>query len=371
MRSARAGHLFIVECAVLLSLLTSTCATAQPASTPHKQPLSLQPVPNSGVQRVSRRGASVAGLSIGTTVLCVSRSGTVRAIPANFSCRRSETKVTGRSLGIQGPRGPQGVEGPAGVQGPTGATGATGLTGPTGPPGATGATGAQGPAGPQGQTGPAGPQGATGATGATGPVGPQGDPGPTGPAGPAGATGPTGAQGPAGPQGETGPAGPTGATGATGPSWQGDYGSFHDTTTQTNPGANVARSMTLNTTLAADGISVLNNSRVTFANTGVFNLQFSAQIQKSDAGTDLLDIWLSKNGQNVPDSNGQLVLVGSGVDSRTVASWNFMFDADAGDYVELMWSSPDTNISLLSAIAQTNPQRPSIPSLLVTVNQVR
>jgi hypothetical protein len=129
--------------------------------------------------------------------------------------------------------------------------------------------------------------------------------------------------------------------------------------------------MTLNTTLAADGISVLNNSRVTFANMGVFNLQFSAQIQKSDAGSDTIDIWLSKNGQNLPASNSQLVLTGTGVDSRTVASWNFMFDADAGDYVELMWSSPDTNISLLSAIAQTNPQRPSIPSLLVTVNQVR
>jgi hypothetical protein len=129
--------------------------------------------------------------------------------------------------------------------------------------------------------------------------------------------------------------------------------------------------MTLNTTLSADGISMVNNSRVTFANSGVFNLQFSSQIQKSDSGTDTIDIWLSKNGQNVPASNSQLILTGTGVDSRTVASWNFLFDANVGDYVELMWSSPDTNISLLSLIAQSNPQRPSIPSLILTVNQVR
>jgi hypothetical protein len=134
--------------------------------------------------------------------------------------------------------------------------------------------------------------------------------------------------------------------------------------------------VTLNTTTSADGVSVTNDSRVTFVNAGVFNLQFSAQVQKSNPGTDTIDIWLSKNGQNAPDSNSELVLTQSGVDSRTVASWNFMFDVEAGDYVELMWSSPDTTISLLSPlssslIAQSGPQRPSIPSVILTVNQVR
>jgi hypothetical protein len=104
---------------------------------------------------------------------------------------------------------------------------------------------------------------------------------------------------------------------------------------------------------------------------GLFNLEFSAQIQKSDPGTDTMNIWLSKNSQNVANSNSQLVLTQSGVDSRTVAAWNFMFDADAGDYVELLWSSPDTNISISSSIAQTNPQRPAIPSLILTVTQIR
>jgi hypothetical protein len=48
-----------------------------------------------------------------------------------------------------------------------------------------------------------------------------------------------------------------------------------------------------------------------------------------------------------------------------------MIELAAGDYLELMWSSPDTNIALLSAIAQNNPSRPAIPSLIVTVQQVR
>lgn len=278
---------------------------------------------------LSPQSANVKARASGTKALCISRSGRVRAIPSNYSCRRFETKITGRIMGIQGPIGPQGEQGPAGVQGPAGATGATGLTGP------------------------AGPQGATGATGATGLTGPQG---------PAGATGLTG---------ETGPAGPEGVAGAAGALWEAAYGSFYDTTIQTNPTANVARAMTLNSTSSADGVSVANFSRVTFATAGVYNLQFSAQIQKSDPGTDTIDIWLSKNGQNVADSNSQLVLTQSGVDSRTVAAWNFMFDAEVGDYVELMWSSPDTNISILSLVGQTGPQRPSIPSVIVTVTQIR
>lgn len=300
-------------------------------------------------QGPSPKNAALAETSVnlqtsGTKALCVSRSRLVRVIPSNYSCRSGSIKITGANLGIDGPQGPQGVQGPPGVQGPTGATGATGLTGP------------------------AGPQGATGATGATGLTGPEGPQGLTGPAGPQGATGPTGTTGSSGPQG---PTGPTGLTGPTGPAWQGSYGSFYDTSTQTNPTPNIARPMTLSTTVSADGVSVLDGTKVTFATTGVYNLQFSAQIQKSDPGTDTIDIWLSHNGQNVPDSNSQLVLTQSGVDSRAVASWNFMFDAVAGDYVELMWSSPDSNISILSLVGQANPPRPAIPSVILTVNQVR
>jgi len=282
---------------------------------------------NSGFEEIN-----VVSMASGTVALCISRSGHVRTIPANYSCRSSETKVAGRSLGIRGPQGLQGIQGPAGVQGPTGATGATGLTGPSGPQGATGATGATGLTGPPGDTGP---------------------------------TGPTGAAGPQGPQGEAGPVGPTG------PAWQGAYGSFYDTTTQTNPVANTARAMTLNTTVSADGISVVNNSKITFANAGVYNVQLLAQVQKSDAGTDTIDIWLSKNGVNVANSNSQVVLTGSGIGSRTVAAWNFMFDAAIGDYIELTWSSADTNISILALGEQTDPVRPAIPSLILTAHQVR
>lgn len=125
-----------------------------------------------------------------------------------------------------------------------------------------------------------------------------------------------------------------------------------------------------------DGVHVINNalgvpSRITVDDTGVYNIQFSAQLQKSDAGTDNVDIWLTKQGQNVAYTNSQQVMVNSGATSRVVVAWNFMIDLNAGQYVELMWSTADTALQILALPAQTGPPRPAIPSLIVTVQQVR
>lgn len=209
-----------------------------------------------------------------------------------------------------------------------------------------------------------------GAQGATGPQGPAGI------TGSQGATGATGPQGPAGPQGNAGSAGPTGAQGPAGPAFVGYVGSFYDTSTQTNPIANVARPMTLNEVTDGQngaisrGVSVVSGSRITIANAGVYDIQFSAQIDKTDGGNDDIDIWLAKNGQNLSWTNTRQTLVGTTTE-RYVAAWNFVVESAAGDYFELMWSSADVDMRILSEVAQTAPARPGTPSLILTVTQVR
>lgn len=61
----------------------------------------------------------------------------------------------------------------------------------------------------------------------------------------------------------------------------------------------------------ANGVSVVSGSRITLANAGIYNIQFSAQIDKSDAGNDDIDIWLAKNGANVSWTNTSQTLVGA------------------------------------------------------------
>jgi len=101
----------------------------------------------------------------------------------------------------------------------------------------------------------------------------------------------------------------------------------------------------------------------------MYNIQFSAQLDKTDAGTDLVDIWLALNGQNnpVPWTNTSVAV---STTLKSVAAWNFVVELQANDFVQLMWSSPDANMRLFSQPATTNPTRPGIPSVIVTVTQV-
>jgi hypothetical protein len=257
--------------------------------------------------------------------------------------------------------------GTVGNTGPTGATGATGATGPQGNTGATGATGFQGPQGNTGATGATGPQGNTGATGATGPQGNTGATGATGPQGNTGATGATGPQGNTGATGATGPQGNTGAGGALG-----YWGSFWSTQDQAAAGTTLAYAITYNNTDPnSNGVSIVSNSRITFSNSGVYNIQFSAQADRiSGSGTDTIDIWFRKNGSDVPDSNTIITVSGSAAAAKTVAAWNYMLNITANDYVELMWRTSDTRLEFIADPAGTNPTRPAIPSVILSANQV-
>jgi hypothetical protein len=126
--------------------------------------------------------------------------------------------------------------------------------------------------------------------------------------------------------------------------------------------------MRFNTTAEANGIFITQSSRITFQHSGVYNIQFSAQVEKTDSGNDEIEIWLSKNGQNVDWSNTTLELQGN--NTELVAAWNFMSSFNSGDYFELYWHSNDINMRILTRGTQSNPSRPAIPSIILTVQQV-
>lgn len=146
------------------------------------------------------------------------------------------------------------------------------------------------------------------------------------------------------------------------------YGSFYSNTTQTNPVANTAMAMTFNNTNSANGVSVTSNSRLTVAKAGVYNIQFSAQCTKTDAGTDYLEIWLSKNGNAVASTSTRLKLDGSNV--YEIAAWNFVETLGAGEYVQVMWGSADLNAQLVAIPSANTTMGIDVPSVIVTVTPV-
>lgn len=140
------------------------------------------------------------------------------------------------------------------------------------------------------------------------------------------------------------------------------YGSFYHTSTQSTQGP-----MLLNSTDISKGISITSNSRITFAYPGVYDIQFSSQFKKDDAGSDPVEIWIRKNGTDVPWSNTRLVLQGN--NEEHIAAWNWLVNITAANqYVEIMWYSPDTQMYLYAEGASS---RPGIPATIVTATKVR
>jgi hypothetical protein len=186
--------------------------------------------------------------------------------------------------------------------------------------------------------------------------------------------GATGAQGPVGPtgaQGATGPTGATGPQGLPGGTIPGYFGSFFDTTTQTSDGVNPA-ALSLNQTSGSFGVSIADNSKITFANAGWYNVQFSTQLQKDKTKEQQVDIWLRRIRagvtEDLPDTNTNLLM---GSTRKFVAAWNFVIEVQAGDQLQLMWFSPDVTMQVLYLPPQTGPDRPAVPSTILTVQQVQ
>ncbi len=145
------------------------------------------------------------------------------------------------------------------------------------------------------------------------------------------------------------------------------YGSFSDTTTQVAASIDVAYGMVFNTTDSSNGVSIGSpTSRLVADFQGVYNVQFSAQLDKTSGGVGNIYIWLRKNGTNVPNTSTTVAIQGSA--ARTVAAWNFITQLEPTEYVELMWATDDTSVRILAASATS--VWPAIPSVIATLTQV-
>jgi hypothetical protein len=147
------------------------------------------------------------------------------------------------------------------------------------------------------------------------------------------------------------------------------HGSFYDTTTQTNPVPGAVNLMKFDSIYDSGETQFSvskDTNRVYVAETGVYNIQFSAQLDKTGGGASDVFIWLRLNGNNVTHSATKMVI--DGPNNELVAAWNWVITLADGDYIELAWQSPDANVILLAAPASGN--IPQIPSVILTVTWV-
>jgi hypothetical protein len=146
-------------------------------------------------------------------------------------------------------------------------------------------------------------------------------------------------------------------------------GTFYDTTTQTVV-TGASASITLNTPVISDGVTLVSNSRITVARTGIYNLQFSAQVQTTVGGSPDVHIWLRKNGSNMTYSNTGISIQNQ--NQKYVAAWNFVESLIAGDYLELVWYvDGGASAQLVAETADPTNGGVGVPSVIVTMTQIK
>jgi hypothetical protein len=169
--------------------------------------------------------------------------------------------------------------------------------------------------------------------------------------------------------GFSGYSGYSGAVGAGGTI--GNWGSFWDTTTQTTT-INTPTPITFNSyDLDNTGVSIGSPiSRIVFANSGTYSLTFSIQFTNRSTALGSTQIWLKKNGTNIPDTNSHFDVPdkqGSAFSSE-ILTVNFVFNVTATDYVQLYWDTTNADVSLETIAG--NGTYPRTPSVIFTATQV-
>jgi len=148
-----------------------------------------------------------------------------------------------------------------------------------------------------------------------------------------------------------------------------NYGQFYDMTSQSGSSGSI-QSMKLNTTDLSEGVSIVSGSQIKVENAGVYNLQFSAQLENTVNTNIVFNIWFAKNGNSIPNSNTHVDVAKaqSAQLGKVPAAWNFLSDLNDNDYLEIKWTCND-NGGILHTDAGT-PSIPGTPSVIATITQI-
>ena len=149
------------------------------------------------------------------------------------------------------------------------------------------------------------------------------------------------------------------------------YGAFSSDQDQTTT-ANTATLMTLNTTDFANQVSI-SSSKITVANAGIYNLQFSVQLENSNNASQDVFIWLKQNGVDIPGSTGKVGMParkGVGDPFHAIYGWNYFVSMAANDYIEIYWSTTNAAVTIQFYAASASPTKPATQSVVATMSFV-
>jgi hypothetical protein len=151
------------------------------------------------------------------------------------------------------------------------------------------------------------------------------------------------------------------------------YGAFASSASQSAANTTTGYAFTYNTTEQSNGVYISNSSQLNVRNYGIYNVQFSAQYKNTTNDGQDVDIWFAVNGANIVDSNSKFHIPArksTGDPSYLIAALNIFLELQAGDYVEIFWSTTSTSVTVEALSAQSSPTRPATPSVIATIQYI-
>jgi len=149
------------------------------------------------------------------------------------------------------------------------------------------------------------------------------------------------------------------------------YGAFSDFTDQTAT-ANTANLVTLATTDFSNQVTI-SSSKITVQNAGIYDLQFSVQLESNSNAPQDVFFWLKQNGVDIVGSTGKVGLPARkspGDPFHDIKGWNYFLYMEATDYVEIYWSTTSVDVSIQTYAASGSPTKPSTASVVATMSFV-
>jgi len=150
------------------------------------------------------------------------------------------------------------------------------------------------------------------------------------------------------------------------------YGAFSSYTSQSMAVVNTATKVTMTNTDFANGVSLV-SSAMKVTNPGIYNMQFSVQVENNDNAPQDVFIWLKQNGVDITGSTGKVGMPAHKTPldpSHDIKGWNYFLYMEAGDEVEIYWSATNILVTIPTYIASILPTKPSTASVVATMTFV-
>tara|TARA_Y100000389_G_C17423014_1_gene497851 strand:+ start:29 stop:646 length:618 start_codon:yes stop_codon:yes gene_type:complete len=140
---------------------------------------------------------------------------------------------------------------------------------------------------------------------------------------------------------------------------------FFSTQDQTASVVNTGYAVTFNNTSYNSAVTLSNNSRINVQNPGVYKFDVTLQLEHNNSSETSVTVWEQKNGSAIAYSGHMFDVKGN---DDYIIHWGFTVSLVADDYIEVYWSTGDTQLNLHTEAA-TSPH-PGVPSASIDISFV-